>query len=862
MSEINGFPVGRKLDSNGVPEATARVVPPALQPLHICLSGSSGSGKSTHFETALLHNQRATAGCDIVFDSKGDGLPEEFQRINYAADGTLTDVVSFDLEEMVPAIGFFDIRSLLHDEWTRQQAIDRITDHYLEIARAAYAGGFDDSKRAPRLIRDLIRALFDPVHGSDAFRHRQLRAAARQFKIDATMPTVSDPDLERRLAERATIAEDTREAIADAVTDRLDSVTDSPQLRTLLNHVPPAPSEPAARGDTPVAASETVGEAATVDAATAPDGRRFSFRQLLSQDVVVLFDTSGLGRYIEPITLALLSSFWRACQRRKAGEGDESFPIANLYLEEAGTFAASGLFTELLPLARGFDVGIVLIVQYPSQLIPDDRGSTDSIGVLNNIGTMISGRVAGDELLETYFEGPTLDRSDVRERLDNLARGTWLVETPERFGDERKQPFESISAPLPPGHPEGDAPLSEIGLEAAFNEALEARRETTAVTLGLPLDTPTDTGATPPATDRPDTATAESLAIQRGSLLPRTERLPACVSYATDRHSLDCADCDTAYPPTQTGLDRAIGCCHDPEAVDRADRPVIDCHIDLSGAEIAASELSAGQLCFMQLIHEATHQRLDPRAFRLTDDSMLRLREYAGIDAEAVAALTDAAASATFGLDTVDDGEPLVTVDTDVTPHRVYSLTDAGRSALGISLTAGRDYGDYVGDLGESALHRLMVIAGCQLLEQRFVADPDSPAVAVNAYQPVGGNRLDAAAVADNGAVVAALEAESNNHDHKTAVPADYDTMAECQPDAAVWVVPNRAGGHSVLDALNDPATGSPRVEKTYSDSTPPHQFRIDTPGCTEIISISRLLSQRESPVSLARHYLRGDQSP
>ncbi|MFC7164545.1 hypothetical protein [Halospeciosus flavus] len=42
-----------------------------------------------------------------------------------------------------------------------------------------------------------------------------------------------------------------------------------------------------------------------------------------------------------------------------------------------------------------------------------------------------------------------------------------------------------------------------------------------------------------------------------------------------------------------------------------------------------------------------------------------------------------------------------------------------------------------------------------------------------------------------------------------------------------------QADGHEVLQALNDPLEGPVRVEKTYAASTPPQQFRIDTPGLT-----------------------------
>jgi hypothetical protein len=94
---------------------------------------------------------------------------------------------------------------------------------------------------------------------------------------------------------------------------------------------------------------------------------------------------------------------------------------------------------------------------------------------------------------------------------------------------------------------------------------------------------------------------------------------------------------------------------------------------------------------------------------------------------------------------------------------------------------------------------------------------------------------LDAAGLDADGEVVVTLEAERVNHDINEAVPADYDKMAACEPADAIWLSKSRSEAHDILGALNDPPEGEPRVEKTYSESTPPQQFIIDEPGCTEI---------------------------
>ena len=84
----------------------------------------------------------------------------------------------------------------------------------------------------------------------------------------------------------------------------------------------------------------------------------------------------------------------------------------------------------------------------------------------------------------------------------------------------------------------------------------------------------------------------------------------------------------------------------------------------------------------------------------------------------------------------------------------------------------------------------------------------------------------------ETGEIVVAGEAERINHDVGRAVPEDFDKMADCDvEEAGIWVVPKQADGHRVLAALNKPLEGEPRVEKTYAKTTPPQQFRIDTPG-------------------------------
>jgi hypothetical protein len=295
---------------------------------------------------------------------------------------------------------------------------------------------------------------------------------------------------------------------------------------------------------------------------------------------------------------------------------------------------------------------------------------------------------------------------------------------------------------------------------------------------------------------------------------------------------------------------RAIDCCSSLAETDREDVPICSVNLKLSAAEREASEWSDTQLLFLQAVYNAQQLRYDAVEYDLLRDSMIRLQEYVGVERDAVDDLIDAG---------------LLRHDTDH-PHRLYTVTPDGRSTIGESYRRGLDYGHGAGDLEESSQHVLAVEVGRRYLDAEYAADPDSDvtevvpyydltreetlpaaaamgskeemAAAVEEYEQ---RRLDVAGLDGAGDIVVALEAERVNHDLARAAPDDFDKIAECDVDEAIWVVMSQSGGHDVLQALNDPAEGAPRVEKTYAETTPPQQFRIDTPGLTAMYPVEWL---------------------
>jgi len=109
-------------------------------------------------------------------------------------------------------------------------------------------------------------------------------------------------------------------------------------------------------------------------------------------------------------------------------------------------------------------------------------------------------------------------------------------------------------------------------------------------------------------------------------------------------------------------------------------------------------------------------------------------------------------------------------------------------------------------------------------------------------------HRLDLVGLDADGEIRVTVEAERVNNDLRRAVPADFDKMAACDPDEAIWIAMSHDAAHEILAALNDPLEGEPRVEKTYSESTPASSFTIDEPGFSDMITVNQLLDRIDRP--------------
>lgn len=803
----SGMLLGYPLTDDDTTSESAVSLPPSLQPLHTAWFGKTGSGKSTALINAMLENHGETDGADILIDPKGDGMPIEYLSAHYAEYGTLENVYYFDCAETLPAVSFFDIRDRLADGVDRTTAVEDVTDHYIEILTAIMgADRFERAVRSPDIIRYLVKAMFDPVHGDDVFGHSELQAAATRMRETRDAPPVVDDELQRMLSGVAANSKRSFDELMQGVANRIEKIPLDDRLGELFNHVP------------------------------SDDDPRFDLRDVIDEDAVVILDTGGLRPESRRVlTLVVLSQLWAVLGRRTRTATDD-VPLVNLYLEEAATVATSGLVSELLAQSRAFGLSMTLAMQFPAQLRQADSEAYAEL--LNNVSTIVTGNVAVDADLKKRLATEDMPPDEVANRLRAIRRGQWFVSLPSKFGRPEPRPFLLESAPIPAGHPESDVPLSS-SRQTAFEIAFENMRDRTRLDSGLKFtgtrrEERTQSIANDSATNEPANRQIET-AVRSDSLLPYTKRLPEPIEYDSDRHALSCSSCDSRYDPTVAGMKRAIECCHSLDSVHRDDIPACELNLKLSVDERIQSPYTDAQLRFLHAVYAAHQRRFDAELeYDLLTDSMHRLQEYAGIEQSAVNELIELG---------------LVAKDCQY-PHVLYTVTPEGRKAAKIRHREGIAHGAGAGDLSESSFHVAMVILGIRYIQAKYVDDPDSPIVEVSPYHEVDDGRLDVAGLDENGEVVVAVEAERSNHDTRRAVPDDFDKMAAEDPDAAIWIVKNRDGAHDVLEALNDPPEGEPRVERTYSRSSPPQRFSIETAGLTEIHSFTYL---RDSVLEYSR---------
>ncbi|SDG38107.1 hypothetical protein SAMN05216218_1297 [Halorientalis regularis] len=279
-----GMALGMPLTHDRQPYGRDLSLPPAYQDRHVFVGGNTGAGKSILTENAILTNVKATAGPDILIDSKGGGTAEEYLRAHYARYGDLDDVLYFDCTKVLPALSFFDIRPLLDADVPRTEASARVAGQHEEILEgllgAERYGRAADSVKA---IRNHVRALFDPVHGDDVFGHDHLYATLSRTMDMEAPPAVTDDGLDEYFE---SLVERDREIfmkVLSGAVGRVDTIATDGRLSTMFDHTP------------------------------ADGAATFDFADLLDEDRVIVFDFGGMEDRVNHPTYSRIWKSLRGC---------------------------------------------------------------------------------------------------------------------------------------------------------------------------------------------------------------------------------------------------------------------------------------------------------------------------------------------------------------------------------------------------------------------------------------------------------------------------------------------------------------------------------------------------------------------
>ncbi|WP_152420771.1 ATP-binding protein [Haloarcula japonica] len=287
---------------------------------------------------------------------------------------------------------------------------------------------YDAAVRSPDVIRFLLQAQFDVRHGSDAFTHADLKAAAMRLQNDRTMPTVDDETLERNLTTLLNTSDRTFQKLMGGVMTRLDTVSQDARLRAPFNHLPEDEAE------------------------------RFDLVDLLDEGALIILDMGEFDSQEtkQAITQVVLSNLWSALKRRVryTNDTETDLPLVNLYLEEAATFEELDLLGELLDQSRSFGIDLTLITQFPAQFKHTSPGTYERL--LNNVGTVVASQVECDRPLAEALATEKYTADEIENKLGSVPRGEWLVSLPGAYGASKPDPFQITAPSLPAGHPESE----------------------------------------------------------------------------------------------------------------------------------------------------------------------------------------------------------------------------------------------------------------------------------------------------------------------------------------------------------------------------------------------------------------------
>ncbi|EJN57315.1 type IV secretion system DNA-binding domain-containing protein [Halogranum rubrum] len=479
-----GMAIGHAVDENGTPEDEPVCIPTSSLVTHYLRAATTGGGKSKALLNDILSASANTDGPVIVLDHKGDGLAENYMRAHgrrFGMDDLEENVLHFTVPDILPGFSFFDLRPDLSRGVRRTDAVKRKADQYKQILELVM--GKDLFRRAatsPILIESLIKALFDEEYGrengtyresEDYFGHEQLENASDQLAAagppepnEAALPKTTDVAARRELRRKVNTDAKTFSTILTGLNNRLAYVSQDANLRRIFNNT----------------------------------AQQLDFNEILDSNQVVFFDLGGLSdeaaKLLTGLILAMLEDALRTHEDDLTRRDDEY--VVNLMIDEAASVAASDVLNNMLEKGRSFRLSVGLAMQFPEQM-QAEGGRRLYLNLLNNIGTLLVGKINVDRELANAMAHEELDPEAFANRIRSLPRGEWIAQLPSpTFGETGPYPFNVKPLPIPGGHPESESPLTGVE-EQRFQDALEHVHERTQQEFGVPRDTSQPTATTP-----------------------------------------------------------------------------------------------------------------------------------------------------------------------------------------------------------------------------------------------------------------------------------------------------------------------------------------------------------------------------
>ncbi len=425
---------------------------------HILRAATTGAGKTTTMISDTLSAYESFDGPIFVFDRKGGTMAEEYKKAHFKKFGNLDDVVHIPVpgpNDEVLAFPYFDIRPQLAAGVSRTVAVQEKVDRYNELL--VYVLGREMTQQAfvaQEILNNLIKAMFDPVYGRDAwpikdlfqvaFKMQQKGSEDEKVRAQGEIPSVSDETLKLSLTRHLHADKQRFKSSIDAVMNRITKLAERDFIWRILNFVPEWDDEKGCYAD---------------------QSPMFDIQDILASNKVVIIDTGDLRPASSDLfTFLLLDYIWSGARlRHRVGDTPpvEDGYVINIIIDEAAAMLQSELVRDdMIPDGREFGLSLEFIIHFAEQVKSDALDVSSYKEILRNINTKLIGKLAvDDELLMTLFhEG--IEDEELVDRITSFPRGKWIAQLPDTgFMTDIPEIVTMKPVDIPEGHSKSDDPV-------------------------------------------------------------------------------------------------------------------------------------------------------------------------------------------------------------------------------------------------------------------------------------------------------------------------------------------------------------------------------------------------------------------